>query len=169
MNHVELLVILTDGYVSLSTFEAALSSKKKCTALSFCSLIRPTGNSMDLWTIIFSRTSAFSAPSTTKATFWAAFTTGTVIVILRGGGFGEFSIGAIHFLASSSKGCCGNNEHVWPSGPIPKNKTLILGHSPPSDPLHSDNLLCRYSAATSPENQNLFPFKIPLNPFQNPL
>lgn len=54
----------------------------------------------------------------------ALLITGSVRVILLGGGFGESSRYAITSLFSDKSRWWGNNDAVWPSGPIPvQNKT----------------------------------------------
>lgn len=68
------------------------------------------------WTI-----SAFSFPAHANTHTLALLTTGNVIVIRLGGGFGESMMGAIHLSVTVSKGWSGNREQVCPSGPIPSS------------------------------------------------
>lgn len=63
-----------------------------------------------------------------QRTFRELFRTGYVSVILWGGGFGESSMCATHLDLSSSRGCDGNNEHVWPSGPTPSRAASKHGN-----------------------------------------
>ena len=49
---------------------------------------------------------------------------GSVMVILQGGGLGESVMGATHAEeGASSRECPGNNEQQCPSGPMPSNNT----------------------------------------------
>lgn len=73
---------------------------------------------------------AFPLPLIGNKQILALFMSGYVIVTRSGGGFGESDMGAINAVCSLSNGWPGNNEHVWPSGPIPSNNRSNSGISP---------------------------------------
>mmetsp|Transcript_11708 Transcript_11708/g.13343 ORF Transcript_11708/g.13343 Transcript_11708/m.13343 type:complete len:236 (+) Transcript_11708:37-744(+) len=89
------------------------------------------------------------APAPQNKTIRAAsFNTGNVNVILRGGIFGESSIGATNRDCSVNKPWPGKSEQVCPSGPKPSTRQSIF---PPPN-FSTSFTFSSYDAATAPES-----------------